>query len=107
MRTTNEIEKQLRQSAELKINKYASTVVDGLKDFIQQHSGVTTNGMNWYSKRQRPVERYEGEEIKDPFNFFDWSELHQLIQRNMRKSFLDRMVQLKAKELLSKMDLFE
>ena len=105
--TTNEIEKQLRQSAELKINKYASTVVDGLKDFIKQHGGVTTNGMHWYSKRKKPEPRYDGEEIKDPFCFYDWSELHQLIQRNMRQNFLDRMVQLKAKELLSKMDLFE
>ena len=63
--------------------------------------------MHWYSKRKKPEQRYDGEEITDPFNFFDWSELQQLIQRNMRKSFLDRMVQLKAKELLSKMDLFE
>ena len=107
MKTTNEIEKQLRQSAELKINKYASTVVDGFKDFVQQHSGVTTNGMHWYSKRKKPEQRYDGEEIKDPFCFYDWSELQQLIQRNMRQNFLDRMVQLKAKELLSKMDLFE
>ena len=105
--TTNEIEKQLRQSAELKINKYASTVVDGFKDFIKQHGGVTTGGMSWYSKRQKPQPRYDGEEIKDPFCFYDWSELQQLIQRNMRQNFLDRMVQLKAKELLSKMDLFE
>ena len=107
MKTTNEIEKQLRQSAELKINKYASTVVDGFKDFIKEHGGVNKNGMTWYSKRQKPAARYEGEEIKDPFNFHDWSELSQLIQRNMRKNFLDQMVQLKAKELLSKMDLFE
>ena len=105
--TINEIEKQLKQSAELKINKYASTVVDGFKDFIQQHGGVTTNGMHWYSKRKKPEQRYDGEEIKDPFCFYDWSELHQLIQRNMRQNFLDKMVQLKAKELLNKMDLFE
>ena len=105
--TTNEIEKQLKQSAELKINKYASTVVDGFKDFIKQHGGVTTSGMSWYSKRQKPQPRYDGEEIKDPFCFYDWSELQQLIQRNMRQNFLNRMVQLKAKELLSKMDLFE
>ena len=63
--------------------------------------------MSWYSKRQKPQPRYDGEEIKDPFCFYDWSELQQLIQRNMRQNFLDRMVQLKAKELLSKMDLFE
>ena len=107
MKTTNEIEKQLRQSAELKINKYASTVVDGFKDFVKQNGGVTTNGMHWYSKRKKPEPRYDGEEIKDPFCFYDWSELHQLIQRNMKQNFLDRMVELKAKELLSKMDLFE
>ena len=105
--TINEIEKQLKQSAELKINKYASTVVDGFKDFIKQHGGVTTNGMHWYSKRKKPEQRYDGEEIKDPFCFYDWSELHQLIQRNMRQNFLDKMVQLIAKELLNKMDLFE
>tara|TARA_B100001939_G_C16647684_1_gene490419 strand:+ start:135 stop:455 length:321 start_codon:yes stop_codon:yes gene_type:complete len=105
--TTNEIEKQLRQSAELKINKHASTVVDGFKDFLQQHCGVTKNGMHWYSKRKKPEQRYDGEEIKDPFVFYDWSELHQLIQRNMTKNFIDRMVQLKAKELLNKMNLFE
>ena len=105
--TINEIEKQLKQSAELKINKYASTVVDGFKDFIKQHGGVTTNGMHWYSKRKKPEQRYDGEEIKDPFCFYDWSELHQLIQRNMRQNFLDKMVQLKAKELLNKMALFE
>ena len=107
MKTTNEIEKQLRQSAELKINKYASTVVDGFKDFIKEHGGVNTNGMRWYSKRVKPQQRFDGEEIKDPFNFLDWSELHQLVQRNMTKNFLDQMVQLKAKELLNKMDLFE
>ena len=84
MKTTNEIEKQLRQSAELRINKHAAGIVDGLKDFIKEHGGVNKNGMTWYSKRTKPLERYDGDERPDPFNFHDWSELSPVSYTHLR-----------------------
>ena len=46
-------------------------------------------------------------EPEDPWNHFNWDELAQLIRRNMEHNLLDLMVEKKAKELLTKMDLFE
>jgi hypothetical protein len=105
--TTNEIEKQLRQKAERQIKEHSESIVDGLQKFIKLHGGVNKNGMTWYSKRVRLQPRFDGDEREDPFNFHDWAELRQLIERNMKENFVDQMVQLKAKELLSKIDLFE
>tara|TARA_A100000172_G_C2976933_1_gene87993 strand:+ start:212 stop:535 length:324 start_codon:yes stop_codon:yes gene_type:complete len=104
--TTNEIEKQLKHKAEEQISDYARDIVDGLAMFAKDYTGVNRSGMHWYSKRVKPHKKYTSDpEPEDPFCHYDWSELAQLIRRNMEHNLLDQMVEKKAKELLSKIDL--
>ena len=103
--TTNEIEKQLRQKAEEQIQQCAADVVDEIRAFGHRHTNKDRRCISWYSKREKPLQSYDGEEIKDPYVTFDWDELQQLIERNMKASYLNQMVEKKAKELLSKIDL--
>lgn len=105
--TTNEIEKQLKRRAEEQIAKCVRDVVDELKGFSHTHTGINRSGLHWYSKRVKPQQRFDGDEVRDPFAHYDWTELAQLIRRNMEHNLLDSMVERKAKELLNKMDLFE
>ena len=105
--TTNEIEKQLRRKAEEQIYDRAEKIVESLQNFASNHTNTNRSGMHWYSKRKKPQQRFDGEEIKDPFVHYNWKELAQLIRRNMEHNLLDHMVEMKAKELLKKMDLFE
>ena len=105
--TTNEIEKQLKNRAQEQIAKCVRDVVDELKGFSHTHTGRNRSGLQWYSKRQKPQQRFEGEEVRDPFVHYDWTELGQLIRRNREHNLLDSMVEKKAKELLNKIDLFE
>jgi len=104
--TTNEIEKQLKRKAEEQIAKCVMDVVDELKGFSHTHTGINRSGLHWYSKRVKPHKKYTSDpEPDDPFCHYDWSELAQLIRRNMEHNLLDQMVERKAKELLSKIDL--
>tara|TARA_R100001443_G_scaffold70492_1_gene78784 strand:+ start:763 stop:1086 length:324 start_codon:yes stop_codon:yes gene_type:complete len=104
--TTNEIEKQLKRKAEEQISDYARDIVDGLAMFGKDNTGINRSGLHWYSKRQKPHKKYTSDpEPEDPFCHYDWSELAQLIRRNMEHNLLDQMVERKAKELLSKIDL--
>ena len=106
--TTNEIEKQLKRKAEQQIHEEVRKVVDILSTFSTDHTGVNRSGLHWYSKHQKPTKRFTSDpEPKDPFCHYDWSELAQLIRRNMEYNLLDNMVERKAQELLNKMDLFE
>jgi hypothetical protein len=104
--TTNEIEKQLKRKAEEQIRDQAKRIVDELADFSREHVGVNRSGMHWYSKRTKPHKKYTSDpEPDDPFCHYDWDELAQLIRRNMEHNLLNQMVEKKAKELLSKIDL--
>lgn len=106
--TTNEIEKQLKNRAQEQIAKCVRDVVDELKGFSHKHTGINRSGLHWYSKRQKPNKKYTSDpEPSDPFVHYDWTELAQLIRRNMEHNLLDNMVERKAKELLNKIDLFE
>ena len=106
--TTNEIEKQLKYKAEEQIAKCVKDVVDELKGFSHTHTGINRSGLHWYSKRVKPTKKFTSDpEPADPFCHYDWTELAQLIRRNMEHNLLDLMVEKKAKELLTKMDLFE
>ena len=106
--TTNEIEKQLKHKAEQQISEQVRKVVEDLSNFSREHTGINRSGLHWYSKRQKPNKKYTSDpEPEDPWNHFNWDELAQLIRRNMEHNLLDLMVEKKAKELLSKMDLFE
>lgn len=103
--TTNEIEKQLRLKSRKEIKECADTIAHRLQQFGKDHTNVNRNGMNWYSKYTEPCETYAGEPLPDPWRHFDWKELSRLIIRNMEENWLDKMVEKKSKELLSKIDL--
>jgi len=104
--TTNEIEKQLKRKAEEQISEEAQKIIDSLSIFSRDHTGVNRSGLHWYSKRVKPHKKYTSDpEPEDPFCHYDWSELAQLIRRNMEHNLLDQMVERKAKELLTKIDL--
>ncbi len=104
--TTNEIEKQLKRKAEQQIHEEVQKVVDILSMFSRDHTGINRSGLHWYSKRVKPHKKYTSDpEPKDPFCHYDWNELAQLIRRNMEYNLLDNMVERKAKELLTKIDL--
>ena len=106
--TTNEIEKQLRQKAEEQIQQCAADVVDEIRSFGHRHTNKDRRCIGWYSKRVKPTKKYTSDpEPEDPFVHYCWDELAQLIRRNMEHNLLDHMVEKKAKELLSKIDLFE
>jgi len=106
--TTNEIEKQLKERAEYQIRDHAKMIAETLANFSREHTNVNSSGMHWFSKRVKPHKKYTSDpEPEDPWNHFNWDELAQLIRRNMEHNLLDLMVEKKAKELLSKMDLFE
>jgi hypothetical protein len=106
--TTNEIEKQLKERAEHQIRDHAKMLANSLRDFGSDHTNVNSSGMQWFSKRAKPHKKYTSDpEPEDPWNHFNWDELAQLIRRNMEHNLLDLMVEKKAKELLTKMDLFE
>lgn len=106
--TTNEIEKQLKERAEYQIRDHAKMLANSLRDFASDNTNVNSSGMQWFSKRNKPHKKYTSDpEPEDPWNHFNWDELAQLIRRNMEHNLLDLMVEKKAKELLSKMDLFE
>ena len=106
--TTNEIEKQLKERAEYQIRDHAKMITETLANFSREHTNINHSGMNWFSKRVKPHKKYTSDpEPEDPFNHFDWNELAQLIRRNMEHNLLNLMVEKKAKELLTKMDLFE
>ena len=106
--TTNEIEKQLKERAEYQIRDHAKMLANSLRDFASDHTNINSSGMQWYSKRAKPHKKYTSDpEPEDPWNHFNWDELAQLIRRNMEHNLLDLMVEKKAKELLTKMDLFE
>ena len=105
--TTNEIEKQLRQKAEYEIRDHAKFIASSLQNFASDHTNVNSSGIQWYSKRQKPHKKYTSDpEPDDPWNHLNWDELAQLIRRNMEENLLDKMVEKKAKELLSNFDLF-
>ena len=104
--TTNEIEKQLRFKSRKEIKKCADTIVHQMQQFSKDYTNNIANGMNWYSRRVKPIKKYDhSPEPEDPFNHFDWVELSQLIVRNMEENWLDQMVEKKATELISKIDL--
>lgn len=106
--TTNEIEKQLKERAEYQIRDHAKMLVSTIEQFAKEHTNVNSSGMLWFSKRAKPTKKYNhSPEPDDPWDHFDWNELAQLIRRNMEHNLLDNMVEKKAQELLSKMDLFE
>jgi hypothetical protein len=106
--TTNEIENQLKRKAEQQIREHVKTIVDNMAEFAREHTNQNRSGMRWYSNRSKPEARFNGDDERpDPFNHFDWSELAQLMRRNMEVSLLEAMVEKKTKELLNKMDLFE
>jgi len=103
--TTNEIEKQLIKKSKQEIEAQAKDVVSKLQEFAKEYAGLTYNGMRWHHKRMKPHAKYEGQVVEDPWNHLDWSELSGLITRNMEDNFLEDMVKVKSKELLSKLDL--
>ena len=104
--TTNEIEKQLKERAEYQIRDHAKMITETLANFSREHTNINRSGLNWYSKRVKPTKKFTSDpEPEDPFNHFDWNELAQLIRRNMEHNLLDNMVEKKAKELLTKIDL--
>ena len=104
--TTNEIEKQLRFKSRKEIKDCVDTIIHQMQQFSRDHTNINRSGMNWFSKRYKPVKKYTSDpEPEDPFNHFDWKELSQLMVRNMEINWLDTMVEKKTKELLSKIDL--
>ena len=106
--TTKEIEKQLKERAEYQIRYHAKMLASTIEQFAKEHTNVNRSGMQWFSKRAKPHKKYTSDpEPEDPWNHYNWNELAQLIRRNMEYNLLDLMVEKKAKELLSKMDLFE
>ena len=106
--TTNEIEKQLKERAEYQIRDHAKMISSTIAEFAREHTNQNRSGMQWFSKRNKPHKKYTSDpEPEDPWNHFNWDELAQLIRRNMEYNMLEAMVEKKAKELLSKMDLFE
>ena len=106
--TTNEIELQLKRKAEQQIHEQVRKVVEDLSNFSREYTGINRSGLQWYSKRVKPHKKYTSDpEPADPFVHYDWTELAQLIRRNMEYNLLDSMVERKTEELLSKIDLFE
>ena len=104
--TTNEIEKQLRSKAREQISEHATKIVDEMRSFGVSNTDLNRNGMHWYHRRVKPTKRYNhSPEPEDPWNHFDWDELKGLLVRNMKETFLESMVEKKAKELLNKIDL--
>ena len=84
----------------------AEKIVDEMRSFGVSNTDLNRNGMHWYSRRVKPIKKYDhSPEPEDPFNHFDWVELSQLIVRNMEENWLDQMVEKKATELISKIDL--
>ena len=105
--TTNEIEKQLRAKAMLQIKQKADDIVSELCGFGQKNTDKPNrNGLSWYSKAHKEHAMYNCQDApSDPWCHFDWNELRQLMTRNLEINYLDQMVEKKAKELLSKIDL--
>ena len=104
--TTNEIEKQLRAKSEEQIKQCAADVVDEIRSFGHRHTNKDRRCISWYSKRIKPTKKFTSDpEPEDPYVTFDWDELQQLVERNMTASYLNQMVEKKAKELLTKIDL--
>lgn len=105
--TTNEIEKQLRAKAMLQIKQKADDIVSELCGFGQKNTDIPNrNGLNWYSKARKEHAMYDYQDApSDPWCWYDWNELRQLVTRNLEINYLDQMVEKKAKELLSKIDL--
>ena len=94
MKTTNEIEKQLIKKSQEEIRIQASDIVKQLQRFGKVHTQRDYNGMEWNNATD-----------DHNFDFLDWDELDALIVRNMERKWLDDMVKVKSKELLSKLDL--
>ena len=94
MKTTNEIENQLIKKSQKEIREHARGMVNRLREFGKDHAQNDSNGINWN----------HAVDSKD-FDFLDWAELCELIIRNMERKWLDDMVELKSKQLLSKLDL--
>lgn len=106
--TTNEIEKQLKLKSRQEIKECAGVIVQEIQRFNKKHTDTNYSGMQWYHRHCKPTKRYDhSPEPDDPWNHFDWKELTQLIVRNMEENWLNKMVEKKSKELLSKIDLFE
>ena len=104
--TTNEIEKQLRAKALQQIKLTADDIVSELRGFGATHTGKTKSCLSWYSKAHKEHAMYDHQDApSDPWCSYDWNELKQLITRNMETNYLDQMVEKKAKDLLSKIDL--
>jgi hypothetical protein len=105
--TTNEIEKQLRAKAMLQIKQKADDIVSELCGFGQKNTNKPNrNGLNWYSKAHKEHAMYDYQDApSDPWCWYDWDELRRLMRRNLEINYLDQMVEKKAKELLSKIDL--
>tara|TARA_R110000764_G_scaffold152271_1_gene240081 strand:+ start:1580 stop:1906 length:327 start_codon:yes stop_codon:yes gene_type:complete len=105
--TTNEIEKQLRAKAMLQIKQKADDIVSELCGFGQRNTNrQNRNCLSWYSKAHKEHAMYDYQDApSDPWCSYDWNELRQLMTRNLEINYLDQMVEKKAKELLSKIDL--
>ncbi len=105
--TTNEIEKQLRAKAMLQIKQKADDIVSELRNFGQRNTNrQNRNCLSWYSKAHKEHAMYNHQDApSDPWCSYDWNELRQLMIRNLEINYLDQMVEKKAKELLSKIDL--
>lgn len=96
MKNTNEIEKQLIKKSQEEIGNHARDIVNKLQEFGKNHAKSNYNGMEWNNATD-----------DHNFDFLDWYELHALIVRNMERKWLDDMVEVKSKELLSKLDMFK
>jgi len=94
MKTTNEIENQLIKKSQKEIRDHARGMVNRLREFGKDHTQHDSNGISWNQALD-----------SNDFDFLDWAELCELIIRNMEKKWLDDMVELKSKQLLSKLDL--
>ena len=106
--TTNEIEKQLTRKASEQIREHAEKIVDEMRSFGIHNTDLNRNGMHWYQRHYKPVKKFSSSpEPEDPWNHLDWDEFKRLLVRNMKETFLESMVEKKAKELLNKIDLFE
>ena len=105
--TTNEIEKQLRAKAMQQIRQKADDIVTELCGFGQRNTNKPNRScLSWYSKAREEHAMYNtDEQPSDPWCSYDWNELRQLMTRNLEINYLDQMVEKKAKELLSKIDL--
>ena len=100
--TTNEIEKQLRLKSRKQIKSFADETLHNFRQFARKNTDYNRSGMNWYHKADKP-QNYTNPD--DPWYHLDWSEIGDLIVRNLEENWLDDMVEKQAKELLSKIDL--